>query len=60
MRVKWLTLGGVLCACIGAGFLLFSAGNSTNQRKYVVFNPPLNEVQKAVDQQQEDQHIAKK
>jgi uncharacterized membrane protein YdfJ with MMPL/SSD domain len=60
MRIKWLTLGAVLCLCIGAGYLLFAQGNSTGQRKYVVFNPPVDEMQKAVDQQQEDQHVAKK
>jgi hypothetical protein len=60
MKIKWITLVAVLCVCIGAGLYLYKRENSNQHGKYVVFNPPLDEVQKAVVQQQMDQQLAKK
>ncbi|KII31396.1 hypothetical protein NL64_16805 [Pseudomonas fluorescens] len=60
MKIKWLTIVSVLGACIVAGFYLYSSENSIRPGKYVVFNPPLDDVQKAVVQQQMDQQLAKK
>jgi hypothetical protein len=60
MKIKWLTIVAVLCACFVAGVYLYTGGKSNHQGKYVVFNPPLDDVQKAVVQQQMDQQLAKK
>jgi len=60
MKIKWLTIVAVLGVCIVAGFYLYSSENSIRPGKYVVFNPPLDDVQKAVVQQQMDQQLAKK
>jgi hypothetical protein len=59
MKIKWLTILGILSVCIGAVFFLHAGEETNKQSKYAVFNLPLTQAQKAVIQPQIDQQLAR-